>query len=607
MSPTVVPAVGTTVGSVEAPLAVENVLVRREFLEPRPHPVEPWRLAVVEVLDREARLGELNLRTGSIRTVSTRLLRSSRTLWGGVHDWLAGGHVAVTAEGELLLIDEVGERSVAGPGGRPVSSPAPGDGAVLVIVDQAEVWRLDVAREEWTRVDRGAHEFVADPVWWRGSPLWVGWNPPHMPWDETHLVTPSGVLTAVPERQVQQPRTWGDRLGWIDDAGGWLNVVLHDGRRVAEPFEHAMPSWGERQRSWCVSPDGAHVAFARNERGFGRLCTVDLATGTVTDRAKAVHGQLSWTPEGLYAVRTGGRTPPQIVRYDTANPKSDGSWPRTTLLVGPEFDFDDHPALVEPELIDAVADDGTVIPARLYRAPEAHGGLLCWVHGGPTDQWTVSFEPRFAWWLDRGWSILVPDHRGSTGHGRAFTVAMRGEWGRLDVDDVAATVAHVQRTHDFEPAATAVLGGSAGGLTALGVAASHSALLAAVVAAYPVTDIAALDHVTHRFEAHYNRTLMGDVDETRRKSLERSPLHRAERLVALPLLLLHGDIDPVVPVDQSRRLAEAVRTAGGEVELVVYEGEGHGFRRPENKRDEYLRTEAFLVRHLSRRGIASPT
>ncbi|MFM8528131.1 MAG: alpha/beta hydrolase family protein, partial [Ilumatobacteraceae bacterium] len=148
---------------------------------------------------------------------------------------------------------------------------------------------------------------------------------------------------------------------------------------------------------------------------------------------------------------------------------------------------------------------------------------------------------------------------------------------------------------------------SAGGLTALGVAARHSALVAAVVAAYPVGDITELDDVTHRFEAHYNRTLMGDVDETRRKSLERSPLQRAGELAATPMLLMHGDVDPVVPVQQSRRLAEAVRAAGGEVELKVYEGEGHGFRDPVNKRDEYLRTEAFLVRHLSRRGIASLT
>lgn len=591
------------------PLSVENCLLTRDFLEPRLHPGRPGELAMVEVVAREARLVVMNLASGERRTVSEVPVRGGRLMWGGAHDWLAEGrgHVAVTTDGSLLVIDGDDERVVSGPDGRVVSSPTADDSRVLVTVDQAEVWCLDLADDSWSRVDDGTHEFVVDATWWRGSPLWVGWNPPHMPWDESHLVTPSGVLMATPQRQAQQPRAFGDRLGWIDDAGGWANVVLSDGRRAAEPFEHALPAWGERQRSWCFSPDGSRVAFVRNERGFGRLCTFDLVTGETVERAKAVHGQLSWTTDGLAAIRTGGKTPHQVVLYDAANPKPDGTWPRRTLVVGPEFDFTDHRALVEPELVDATASDGTVIPSRLYRAPDAHGGLLCWVHGGPTDQWTVTFEPRFAWWLDRGWSILVPDHRGSTGHGRAFTVALRGEWGRLDADDVAAAIAHVQRSHGFAVDATAVLGASAGGLTALGVAAWHSALVAAVVAAYPVGDIAELDDVTHRFEAHYNRTLMGDVDETRRKSLERSPLQRAGELAVTPMLLMHGDLDPVVPVQQSRRLADAVRVAGGEVELKVYEGEGHGFRDPANKRDEYLRTEAFLVRHLSRRGIASLT
>jgi dipeptidyl aminopeptidase/acylaminoacyl peptidase len=70
-------------------------------------------------------------------------------------------------------------------------------------------------------------------------------------------------------------------------------------------------------------------------------------------------------------------------------------------------------------------------------------------------------------------------------------------------------------------------------------------------------------------------------------------------LARVPLLLFHGDADPVVPIDQSRRLVNAVRMAGGDAELVEYAGEGHGFRDPEHRRDEYRRTEEFLVRHSS--------
>lgn len=116
---------------------------------------------------------------------------------------------------------------------------------------------------------------------------------------------------------------------------------------------------------------------------------------------------------------------------------------------------------------------------------------------------------------------------------------------------------------------------------------------------YPVCDIAALDATTHRFEAHYNRTLMGDVDETVRKSKERSPIHHADKLAQVPLLIFHGTNDPVVDISQSRQLTAAINAIGGTVELIEFDGEGHGFRSPDNNRREYEVTEVFLNRHMS--------
>ena len=275
--------------------------------------------------------------------------------------------------------------------------------------------------------------------------------------------------------------------------------------------------------------------------------------------------------------------------YDTDD------WSRRTVAVGPSHDWTDHPALVEPELIVVDSSDGCALHARLYRAPRSNGFLLCWIHGGPTDQWTVSFNVRFAYWIDRGYSILVPDHRGSTGHGRAYTDALRGEWGRLDAHDVATILHAVHGRDGWTPEGTAVLGSSAGGLTALVVALEHPELLRAVVAAYPVSDIAALDATTHRFEAHYNRTLVGDPRTTREKSIERSPIHRVADL-STPVLLMHGDSDPVVSVEQSRQLATI---AANYVEYVEYAGGGHGFRTWTTRLDEHRRTEDFLIRHLS--------
>lgn len=586
-------------------VSLEACLAGREFGEPRldpsgrflavvrADPVDPtiderpeWHLEVLDLDDG----------TDRWRRVSDRAVRSVRGLGGGTFDWHPDGRsiVVVSAAGDLLQIELDGStRELVQFDGRTMSSPTvdPTGRRAVVVIDQSEVHEVDLVTRSTRRIDGAEHAFVIDPIVWRDGVVWHGWNPPNMPWDTSALVGDGGTRFGAVDCRVQQPDTTpgGDRLGWLDDSSGWLNVTTVESRRATEPFEHGGPPWGERLRSWCFAPDGERLAFVRNELGFGRLCTFEPATGRVDDRAKAIHGQLSWRGRRLAAIRTGGRTPNQVVVYDTDD------WSRRVVLVGPSHDWEDHRALVEPELIRVPSSDGVDLHARLYRSPSATGRLLCWIHGGPTDQWTVSFNPRFTYWIDRGYSILVPDHRGSTGHGRTYTDALHGEWGALDASDVIEVLQHVQRHDGFAPSHTAVMGSSAGGLTALVVAIERPDLLAAAVTAYPVSDIAALDDTTHRFEAHYNRTLVGEVDETIEKSRRRSPIHRVDGL-SLPILLLHGDADPVVSVEQSRRLAS---DASRVVEYVEYAGEGHGFRRWSTRVDEYRRTEEFLIRHLS--------
>jgi dipeptidyl aminopeptidase/acylaminoacyl peptidase len=208
--------------------------------------------------------------------------------------------------------------------------------------------------------------------------------------------------------------------------------------------------------------------------------------------------------------------------------------------------------------------------------------------------------PRFAYWFDRGFDVLVPDFRGSTGHGRAYTEALNGNWGAVDVDDVIVVLEEVCSRFGYSATSVGLLGSSAGGLTALGVAARKPELVAALVVAYPVSDIAALDQVTHRYEAHYNRTLIGSPEDTSRLSIERSPLASCAEIAHVPVLCFHGTEDPVVPIDHSRRLVKEIRRHGGVVELVEFDKEGHGFRDLDNKVSEFMQSERFLDEHLGR-------
>ncbi len=315
---------------------------------------------------------------------------------------------------------------------------------------------------------------------------------------------------------------------------------------------------------------------------------------TVSEIARGVHGQLTWVGDRLAALRSGARTPTQIVVYDTSSTTT-GTWERRVLAVGPVVGWDSV-ELPEPEEV-TVERDGTTLHARRYVS--GAGRTLCWIHGGPTDQWQVEFLPRVAYWWSQGWDVLVPDPRGSTGHGRAYQQALRGEWGRLDVDDTAAILAGSHARGWSVPQRTVVMGGSSGGMTVLGVLGLHDGLAAAGVALYPVTDLADVAARSHRFEAHYTLSLVGPLDDVGLYR-ERSPLTFAEH-IAVPLLVLHGDADPVVPIEQSLRLVERIRSSDdpthrGTVEFHVMEGEGHGFRAVDNKLAEYRLIGDFLSR-----------
>ncbi len=541
-----------------------------------------------------------------------------RGFGGGCTSWLpdSSGFVYAAVDGQVWWHGLDGSRRVLTrlPPGHSVTSPtlSPDGQRLAYVTDLAEVHILDIADQSDSVVSHG-WDFVTDPAWHPDSSRlsWHAWSIPHMAWDESVIASSDGSVVRFAGVEIQQPRFGPEGQLWtVRDGTGWANVYRGDAVVVEESFEHAGPTWGPGQRSYAIAPDGRHVAFARNEGGFGRLCLADTDTGEVRSIARGVHGQLTWVGPSLVALRSGARTPTQVVAYDTA------TWDRTVLAVGPVAEWD-RAGLAEPERVEWVGDDGSLVHGRRYPpgpvAGSGSGGgsgngngarrLICWIHGGPTDQWPVSFLPRVAYWADRGWTVLVADHRGSTGHGRAYRQALGGRWGELDVADVAAAIrfAHAQGWGHAET--TVLMGGSAGGFTALNVLAHHPELVAGAAVAYPVTDLAALDEATDRFEAHYNDTLVGPRavvlgrgdGAALERYRDRSPLTHAGRITR-PLLILHGDSDPVVPVAQSATLVERIRAAGGHAEFHVYEGEGHGFRMPSTQADEFARIGAFVDR-----------
>jgi dipeptidyl aminopeptidase/acylaminoacyl peptidase len=552
--------------------------------------------------------------------------RPAAAYGGGAFDWEPSGLGIAYAGGDGGLwwvgADGGPSRALVAPGPLgPAAAPAvsPDGRWVAFVLDQHHVAVAGMeamGAGQWPQPLSTGADFCFDPVW---SPdgewiAWHEWDVPAMPWDSGRIVLrraaeagssgPPTVVAGGAGVQVQQPRFSPDgaRLAFLSDEHGWLNlwVANADGSDPAplvdEPFEHGEPTWGLGQRSYAWSPDGSSIAFTRNERGFGRLCTVDIASGTVSDRGKAVHGGLSWCGDRIGALRSGARTPVELVVY------RDGA--RTVVARGPVGGFE-NADLVEPEPVEWTADDGVTIHGRLYTpvVPSATGNepppMLVWIHGGPTHQWPVTFIPRIAYFLERGWAVLVPDHRGSTGWGRDYAQAMTGRWGELDVSDTAAGMRAAAAQGWADPTRMVPMGGSAGGFTVLNLLAHHPELCAAGVDLFGVTDLFDLDETTHRFEAHYLHSVVGPLPAAAEEYRRRSPVTVAGQITS-PLLILQGDADVVVPPAQSQAIADRLRALGRDVELQLYEGEGHGWGKPDTIIDELTRIESFLRRHVLR-------
>ncbi len=531
---------------------------------------------------------------------------------GGVWCWVDAGHLAVAApDGSLVLVTvDGGPVRVLSSEGRAAAPTASPDGARIAFVletdDACDVAVL--ACDGGTPAERvSGADYAWDPTW---SPdgarlAWHEWDLGAMSWEASRIVVahPDGssaqVVAGGPATSVGQPRFSPDgaSLAYVSDAGGWWNVWVagSDGTApvplLGEAHEHAEPAWGPGQRSFAWSPSGDRVALCRNEEGFGRL-VVCAPGGEAVGIANGWHHGIDWGSQGIVAVRSGARTAPAVTVVDP------GGADRRVVACRTPAGFR-AAGIVEPEPICWPASDGSEVHGFCLRPEQSALGagttppVLIDVHGGPTGQASVQWKPLHQYFVTRGWIVLAPDPRGSTGYGRTYAQALAGAWGALDVDDCAALLDRLGPAGWGDPDRVAVMGASSGGLTALLLGAFHGERLRAVISRYGVTDLLGLAASTHRFESRYLDRIVGILPEDADRYRERSAVTHAAR-IRVPTLVLQGDADRVVPPAQAAAVVEAIRSAGGTVEYHLYEGEGHGFAREETVLDVYARMESFL-------------
>jgi dipeptidyl aminopeptidase/acylaminoacyl peptidase len=392
---------------------------------------------------------------------------------------------------------------------------------------------------------------------------------------------PDGSLVAVVEAPCSDRQLVSGRATVIEVATGASRVVEMEDADI----------------TWLGWRSDGRLAYAALRRGDTVLGHIDPLTGERTEAWSTTDGVGAWAPyaavfgsDGFAFVRQGFDRPLEVALVEDGVDRTLASF---------RHEGHDHARGVigRAERLTWTASDGLEIDGFLL-APAGAGPhpLILQIHGGPVWSYQEWF-PRasLSWLVSRGYAILMPNPRGSTGRGRAFLEAVIGDMGGDDArDDLAGVDALVERG-DADPERIGVTGGSYGGYMSCWLPVVDQRFKAAV-AISPVTDYYS-QHWNSNIGAWDSWFLGGRPEDGAEQYRERSPVFFADR-VNTPTLLTAGTEDRCTPPGQAMEFYRALQARGVPVEVAIYPGEGHGVRRFPAYLDLTTRTTAWFERFM---------
>jgi dipeptidyl aminopeptidase/acylaminoacyl peptidase len=395
----------------------------------------------------------------------------------------------------------------------------------------------------------------------------------------------------------------GDRISFTTNVRGRYEPAIAKlaGDRVSAVEYLTQNIHDETEPVW--RPDGRGLLYLHSEESevsVRRVFAVSHATHSVADRP-GVHASAHVGPDSdlVAFVWTGARDPWDV--YVTgermvAPKRLTHSLPSTI----------DPATLVEPMHVRYPGADGREIPALLYipHAEALRGGALppaiVHIHGGPTAQHLRWWDRASQWFANNGYVVLAPNIRGSTGYGREFQEANRGDWGGKDLQDVVRGAEWLAKEGIADPKRIGAYGGSYGGFMTLMVLAQAPEVWAAGVSVVGVVSWKTLYDTTRGDLRDYLERELGDPTTKADLYRDRSPLTHVSKIKA-PVLVLQGANDPRVPPSEATLMTDALAKANKTFDQHVYEGEGHGFRTRANAVDSVKRATEWFDRYLQAR------
>lgn len=580
--------------------------------------------------DGRRNLVRQSLASGLVEAVSAEPAPGGTVGYGGGAFAVWKDRLLYAASGRLISVNlSTGEQRALTPEYEGLAAPAvsPCGRFVAFVIEfeaHAEVCVVDTEGAGLPIKLTQAPAFAANPTF---SPdgariAWMEWDEDRMPWDQcliriarlkspatdctsTYELMPVSIENTLAASDVSyaspQFSPDGAQLAYTSDESGWRSLYIADatgwgGERVdTGPGEIGEPDWIQGLFAARWGKDRRNVYALRRYRSRADLLRVALPGREVEVLPTEA------TAMGYFAVCAGD---PDLLAYTGSNSKQpsmlytrydSGECARASTGVG----LNDPAGLVSSEVVEWPTTDGAVIYGVLHRALDREGRcpLLVHIHGGPTSEDTLRWDPQAQYFAGRGWHYLSVNHRGGTGNGRAYQDMLKGNWGVVDVEDARTGAEHMIEQGLADPQRVAITGGSAGGYTTLLALVKDPDFWTAGVSLFGISDLYELKLGSHRFEARYDDYCVGPLSEHAERWVDRSPATHVANIKA-PVQLFHGKEDKAVPYQQSVDFANAVNARGGIAELVLYDEEGHGFRMEKNRKDQIEKMEIFLEKYV---------
>jgi dipeptidyl aminopeptidase/acylaminoacyl peptidase len=424
--------------------------------------------------------------------------------------------------------------------------------------------------------------------------VWLTWDHPRMPWDGTTLIVgdlqPEGSIghttpiAGGKDESIFQPE-WGPdgALYFVSDRSNWWNLYKwHEGR--IEPVgiieaEIGRPQWNFGFSRYAFLAEG-RIACGYTKDGFEHLGLIEhdsTKVRPVESPFTTVRYLASDEGEKLWFIGGYFGQAPAVICMNLNSFEIE--------VVYTNFEHKIDPGYISTPSPIQFPSKGGQISHGLYFAPtnkvvsapqEEKPPLIVMSHGGPTSMARPYLQLEIQFWTSRGIAVIDVNYRGSTGYGREYREALKGQWGIVDAEDCVHAARYLVDQGYVDGSRLIIRGGSAGGWSTLCALTFHD-LFQAGSSYYGVSDALALSKITHKFEEHYLDSLIGPLPDAVDVYRERSPINHVHRL-SCPVIVFQGLDDKVVPPSQADEIVDALAANELPHAYISFEGEGHGFR-----------------------------